>query len=503
MKVDIVVHTFSKPITNQDGKQEGVPGSLTICSDTAELEHLDVSPSPRTADDGLVGSQEYASMIFMRGHQPAECLTRLGAMFNIDPLFFQRHLEYRWSSRPLKLFSSPSLPSASSNTVRLRIVTLGERGESTGLGSESHIQNLREQDEDTMNEYLHDLTREFKLQAGNSVVRAFNVHNARYFSIEQEVTATIQVMNKNWLVLIWTDIGQDLSQGPEGPWRRERFRSYTRKPTFFSHHQSLPRKSSFLPTVQYLPHKAMNKLSDYKIPVASQVQGAFAQSASLLAENYGRTLDRSLVIENPFYSLAELFQMSANSICQALNLIESIINENTGYNLVKSESYSVVSLSYHLDILNRFEKRLRENIFDLEQHQSIHQELPCDKEDETTIKGRKTVAKAVKLLRTDFKKLLFRTESLSDRCQSGVSICMNSAAIAESKRAIVQAEQVGQLTRLAFIYIPLSFTTSFFGMNVNVFGSGTLHLWIWFAASAPLVLLSYGLLAVLNGKWSY
>jgi len=103
---------------------------------------------------------------------------------------------------------------------------------------------------------------------------------------------------------------------------------------------------------------------------------------------------------------------------------------------------------------------------------------------------KKADAAANTLLR-DFEHLLLKTENLSKRCEKGMSVIMNNANIAESKRAISQAEKVGKLTLLAFFYVPLSFTTSFFGMNFRQFSSGpTLGIWLWFAVSVPVLALS-------------
>ena len=63
--------------------------------------------------------------------------------------------------------------------------------------------------------------------------------------------------------------------------------------------------------------------------------------------------------------------------------------------------------------------------------------------------------------------------------------------LAESKKAIDQAERVGRLTQLAFFNIPISFTTSFFGMNFKQLNSGTnLSTWIWFVVSFPRLVIS-------------
>ena len=76
---------------------------------------------------------------------------------------------------------------------------------------------------------------------------------------------------------------------------------------------------------------------------------------------------------------------------------------------------------------------------------------------------------------------------------------MNSATIIDSQHAIEQAKQIGLLTWLASTYIPLSFTTSFFGMNMKTFGSGSLSMWLWLAITIPLSLLSYLVLPRLGG----
>jgi hypothetical protein len=104
-------------------------------------------------------------------HQNARLELALHATLN--PLFFQRHLEYRWASRRLRLFSSPSLPSASLNTIRLGLVNISERGVHVSRRGHSDVQALRTKGEDAMVRYLHNVNGEFDLHAGDSIVRAF------------------------------------------------------------------------------------------------------------------------------------------------------------------------------------------------------------------------------------------------------------------------------------------------------------------------------------------
>lgn len=49
-----------------------------------------------------------------------------------------------------------------------------------------------------------------------------------------------------------------------------------------------------------------------------------------------------------------------------------------------------------------------------------------------------------------------------DQVMQGVK---NSACFEQSKKAILQVKGIIGLTRLAFFFVPLAFTTSFFGMK--------------------------------------
>lgn len=60
-------------------------------------------------------------------------------------------------------------------------------------------------------------------------------------------------------------------------------------------------------------------------------------------------------------------------------------------------------------------------------------------------------------------------------------------AVAESREAIDQAKRMGKLTFLAFIFVPLSFTTSFFGMNVKELDAKKVSIWMWLVVSVPIL----------------
>jgi hypothetical protein len=63
-----------------------------------------------------------------------------------------------------------------------------------------------------------------------------------------------------------------------------------------------------------------------------------------------------------------------------------------------------------------------------------------------------------------------------------------AAQLTEARKSTETAISVARLTKLAFIFIPLNFVTSFYGMNMKQFGSGNVSLWIFFAtALAPII----------------
>lgn len=60
-------------------------------------------------------------------------------------------------------------------------------------------------------------------------------------------------------------------------------------------------------------------------------------------------------------------------------------------------------------------------------------------------------------------------------------------ALEDSREAVRYADSVGRVTTLAFFFIPLSFVTSTFGMNVTQFGSGTAPIRLAVAIGVALV----------------
>ena len=289
-------------------------------------------------------------------------------------------------------------------------------------------------------------------------------------------------------VIIWLDSGRDLSHGPAGPWT---------EPLNHRHASG----TYLYPVIQHRPWMALEQDS-VSVPLedANEKASNLSQSASILDLAYGRNLEAKLMAADPFYAISELLQFVAYSKCQFLNGVEkklvsdsnSILTSRTG----SKDSSSVLSLGrLTLSNLLYYRNRLEDSV-DRIRGSLGYIKNRVGPEWSGTLEGDqklKVDAVAASLVQ-DYEYLLQRAESLAVRCHQGLGVIMNDAVVAESKEAIKQSKEVAKLTRLAYFFIPLSFTASFLGMNVLQFGNGTVELWVWFAVTVPVFVLSVLLL---------
>lgn len=224
---------------------------------------------------------------------------------------------------------------------------------------------------------------------------------------------------------------------------------------------------------------------DTSFPNTASSPSPFAQSSARLISEYGKTLDTKLMAIDPFYALHELFLFCAFSQAQYLNMLESKLATKTASQASSEKIEDQSHLLHDQQILQVHADRLRENITIIEQRSSLNQLRLTDNSADSTQQ------QAARLLLTNYQHLLSRAERLSAQCQAKMALLMNQAMIAESNKAINQAQEVTNLTRLAFFFVPMSFTASFCGMNLRPFISDANSIWVWFALSIPLLLISF------------
>lgn len=242
---------------------------------------------------------------------------------------------------------------------------------------------------------------------------------------------------------------------------------------------------TFLPWIQSHPFASLDAAM-LSISHDRRLKKEVEQSASLLHLDYGKTLDKQAMAHDPFYAIHELLMSFAYSEAQFLNVIESKINEDIAKEFSPDHNISPANMIYFQGLLDNHAETLRRNVATIKYRQEASWPQPSEE------KLAKKTAAQVQALLQDYKGLLERTETLSYTCKARLQILMSRAGIVESNKAIEQAKVVTKLTRLAFVFIPLSFVSSFFGMNLTpLIQPPGLSLWLFFAVSAPVVILLF------------
>jgi Mg2+ and Co2+ transporter CorA len=200
-----------------------------------------------------------------------------------------------------------------------------------------------------------------------------------------------------------------------------------------------------------------------------------------------------------FYALHEIFSFYACSENQFVNLLKYRL-----YTVQKSEyeakSDSMQStlrdLIYHKKLLDRHLEGMQQMSALVKHHADTAQmhaaSAPHTLSLENNLQPDATTLRPAALrLSADFDHLLRVANALAYQYKECMEDLRNKAQLHESQQAIEQAKGMAHLTLLAFLFVPLSFTTSFFGMNFTEIGEQrNLSIWIWVTFSIPIMILS-------------
>lgn len=253
------------------------------------------------------------------------------------------------------------------------------------------------------------------------------------------------------------------------------------------------------PTIQHRPGIVLDrKLSNYgkehggapEFPIMGNDDSAIAQTACLLHRECGRLLDKSVACHDVYYALSGIFRFVASAEAQFLEMTQALlVREMDPATLSKTSSHKP-AIMWNLLCNRRALLRHAQKIEQVVEFMEARPELGWS--EATDPVKREVAAGMAKLLLKDYRYLLRRAESLLGKYESSVSMLMTAATIDESQRAISQAEGVAKLTILAFFFVPISFTTSIFGMNFTELSEGNrLSIWIWAVTAVVSLAFSF------------
>lgn len=253
--------------------------------------------------------------------------------------------------------------------------------------------------------------------------------------------------------------------------------------------------SQMLPIINYRFKLALKaRLIEKELPKEVLANEYPPQSASTLYLNYGRSESPEIMASCPIYALRELLELVVQSELQFLSLCSTRLSaiEALGH------SQDIDSLPNMKDLKRLLYRHIHQN-----QNMSTfitNASRFWPKPSSTEHQYAEIADAAVDYLKQDFDTVVDRNQALYNRCTEGIGVLMNEIVIAESRGAMIQATRVGKLTFLAFVFVPLSFTTSFFGMNLKELGAGpgSVSIWAWFALTLPL-----GLAVMIVFRWEW
>lgn len=251
------------------------------------------------------------------------------------------------------------------------------------------------------------------------------------------------------VVIIWLDSGTDYDS--ESPVDSIRIGSSRLLPVI--------RQKSMLALKTYL----------YSWPDSESDELGQKPSISSLYDDYGRLLRESIMATDAFYALNDVFSFVAASESQFLNLVDDKIYQYKSSALQDLEK--LANLSYTRDILYRHIRSLQDALASFE---NITTNWPRANDD-----AARKAQNANNAIKQDFSHLLNLAHVLNKRCNEEITNIMSILSISESQQGIHLAKRLGRLTFLAFFFVPLSFTTSFFGMNVKELSDNKLSIYWW------------------------
>lgn len=443
---------------------------------------------PNHASNGVSSAQnlDYSRLtphhtgliIFMRGFPSPQWLNYLGAAFEIDPEFYFRHLDFSTGLIPAasRNFFYPTPFPKTRDLIQLRVCNTGSW---ISARPNMTLKTLQERCEISMNEHLND----FRLRnnaIGDSVVRRLMLHDLHNFSIEQRISIEVIYHTRTWsskylnliiifaelssTVVVWMDSGRDLNYSQHGPWLRQfATTDNTRLHPVFQHRSRMATSGTSNQTGPTIHH-------------GPNVEQPLAQSIDHVHKNYGSYLKTEVMAQDAFYALNELFEFSAASVNQLLENFEVNISTTPQDSGRRSISELLVTKSL-VDDYQRYVKDISDTICARGGPKWPRATQPehCEKAD-----------RAAEQLETRYQRLLGRCDRLSEHFASNIAILMNSEQQRQTERAIEQTDRLSKLSFLAYFFIPLSFATSFYGMNFKELGIG-LSIWTYFAMAIPLL----------------
>lgn len=243
----------------------------------------------------------------------------------------------------------------------------------------------------------------------------------------------------------------------------------------------MTKTTKFHPVFQHRSRMALSTVSKSRpVQIPAQEERPHPQSIDHIHRNFGRDLKTEIMAQDVFYALNELFEFSAASVDQLLELCEGNIKDMS----LQSDSTRLSEQLFIKNFVDDYRGYIKDTLTTVQSRGGRDWPSASDGTSQ-----RDKANRAADQLEHRYQRLLERCERLQEHCASSITILMNQQAQQQITRATQQTKQLNKLSVLAYIYIPITFATSFFGMNFKELGT-SLSIWTFFAMAIPLLIVS-------------
>jgi hypothetical protein len=101
----------------------------------------------------------------------------------------------------------------------------------------------------------------------------------------------------------------------------------------------------------------------------------------------------------------------------------------------------------------------------------------------------------------DFEHFRHEISALKTNCDQFLEQQVSKLALQDARTSLREARDLKRISYMAFIFVPLSLTSSFFGMNVRELDSGSTPLWVFIVTAIAILLSSILIVGISGSKW--
>lgn len=388
------------------------------------------------------------NIILIRGAPSPMAVQQLAVRYGFSPELVFEHMNLPGTYRIL------SPPSPTWPCLTLRIVSVGSWDPKK---AGKHDQGWM--DEVTDKHKAQVLKRS---QFGSEQCRKVSLHGPDFFSVEQEVTFMVYrpsaADGPPWTGIIMADCSSSASQS--APWRVNRA------------------PCGFLPLARH----GHCPLRDADLGEGWGLDRPLDPFASRAANDDKRLTphQKDVAARHPFVLVFDLL----NTFVLSWHTLFCLLRE-LHHDLPAGADKAAVLQNSKL-VLDRATHYIRSMVVFVKARRSVGWLNPVSqaaRSDEEAIDGL-----AAQVL-DDLETLLLDAQIVSQHTSDILQTEMNGISISEAKKSVNQADRVGRLTQLGYIFLPLSFMSSCFGMNLNIFDDPKPDLRSFFIVAIPFTVV--------------